>query len=89
METYLWTGVAPTLAAAGTGVTGVLLTWDLKRPDRVLNIFTTSNPSSWLFLGSSVLVGYSAVAGAWLATGTAEALGLINTPAAASPLGAM
>jgi Fe-S-cluster-containing dehydrogenase component/formate-dependent nitrite reductase membrane component NrfD len=78
--------VAPALAVVGTGVTGVLLTWDLKRPDRVLYIFTKPNPKSWLFLGSLVLTGYGAVAGGWLAAGAAEALGVIGAPAAGSML---
>jgi Fe-S-cluster-containing dehydrogenase component/formate-dependent nitrite reductase membrane component NrfD len=78
--------VAPVLAAGGTAITGVLLTSDLKRPDRVLYILTKANPKSWLFLGSLVLTGYGAVAGGWLAAGTAEALGLIGAPAVASIL---
>jgi Fe-S-cluster-containing dehydrogenase component/formate-dependent nitrite reductase membrane component NrfD len=81
--------VAPALAAAGTGVTGALLTWDLKRPERVLYIFTKPNPTSWLFLGSIALTGYGVVAGGWLAAGTAEKLGLISSRTAGSIFGAL
>jgi Fe-S-cluster-containing dehydrogenase component/formate-dependent nitrite reductase membrane component NrfD len=80
----LGTLVAPALAAAGTGVTGVLLTWDLKRPDRVHYIFTKPNPNSWLFLGSLVLTGYGAVCGGWLTAGVAGSLGVIGAPALGS-----
>ncbi|HET8979292.1 MAG TPA: 4Fe-4S dicluster domain-containing protein [Solirubrobacteraceae bacterium] len=82
----LTTLVAPALAAAGTAVTGILLTWDLKRPDRVLYIFTKPNPDSWLFKGALVLVGYGAVSGAWLATGVAQRLGVIGAPGARGAL---
>ena len=44
----------------------------MKRPERVLYIFTKANPTSWLFWGSVALAGYSAVAGGWLASGVAE-----------------
>jgi Fe-S-cluster-containing dehydrogenase component len=46
----LGTVVAPALAVAGTAVTGVLLTWDLERPERVHYISTKPNPNA----GSSV-----------------------------------
>jgi Fe-S-cluster-containing dehydrogenase component/formate-dependent nitrite reductase membrane component NrfD len=82
----LGTLVAPALAAGGTAVTGALLTVDLKRPDRVLYIFTKPNPTSWLFLGSIVLTGYGAVSGGWLAAGVAGALGVIGEPAVGSLL---
>ena len=72
---------APAVAVGFTGITGGLLVWDLKRPERFLYIFTKANPSSWLFWGSVCLAGYSAVAGAWLAAGLAETVGLL-TPAA-------
>ncbi len=70
--------VAPAVAVAATAATGVLLVWDLKRPDRFLYIFTRPNPSSWLFWGAVCLAGHSAVAGSWLAAGLAQAAGLID-----------
>jgi Fe-S-cluster-containing dehydrogenase component len=42
---------APALALGGTAVTGALLVWDLKRPERFGYIFTKPNPSSWLVWG--------------------------------------
>jgi Fe-S-cluster-containing dehydrogenase component/formate-dependent nitrite reductase membrane component NrfD len=80
---------APALAAGGTALTGVLLTWDLKRPERVLYIFTKANPTSWLFLGSLALTGYGAVAGGWLAAGAAEALELIGASTRRKILGGL
>ncbi len=80
----LTTLVAPALAATGTGITGLLLIWDLKRPDRVLYIITKRNPTSWLYKGALVLGAYGAVAGCWLGVGVAERLGLIAPTAARS-----
>jgi Fe-S-cluster-containing dehydrogenase component/formate-dependent nitrite reductase membrane component NrfD len=81
--------VAPALATGFTAATGALLTWDLKRPERVLFIFTKANPTSWLFWGSVALAGYSAVAGGWLVGGVAEVLGMVPGPLTASARGAM
>ncbi len=69
--------VAPAVATSFTAATGLLLTSDLKRPERVLYIFTKANPTSWLFWGSVALAGYSAVAGAWLVGGAGGALGIV------------
>lgn len=69
---------APAVATGFTAVTGGLLVWDLKRPERFLYIFTKANPTSWLFWGSVCLAGYSAVAGTWLAAAVGEAAGLIG-----------
>ena len=70
--------VAPAIATAFTGATGVLLIWDLKRPERALYIFTKANPTSWLVWGSVVLAVYAAVAGTWLAVGVAATAGVID-----------
>jgi Fe-S-cluster-containing dehydrogenase component/formate-dependent nitrite reductase membrane component NrfD len=72
---------APAIGVGFTAATGGLLIWDLKRPERFLYIFTKPNPSSWLFLGSVCLAGYSAVAGGWLAAALGESVGLVG-PAA-------
>ncbi|HZE05534.1 MAG TPA: 4Fe-4S dicluster domain-containing protein, partial [Solirubrobacteraceae bacterium] len=82
----LGTIVAPALGVAGTAVTGALLTWDLKHPDRVLYILTKPNPNSWLFKGALVLGGYGAVAGGWLVAGVAGRRGVIGAAAARSLL---
>lgn len=70
--------VAPAVGVGFTAITGVLLVWDLKRPDRFLYIFLKPNPTSWLFWGSAALAAYSGVAGGWLAAGMAEAIGLLQ-----------
>ncbi|MGI8693442.1 MAG: 4Fe-4S dicluster domain-containing protein [Geodermatophilaceae bacterium] len=61
--------VAPALAVVMIAATGVLLVFDLKRPDRFHYIFLKPNPTSWLFWGSVALAAYAGVAGLWLLTG--------------------
>jgi Fe-S-cluster-containing dehydrogenase component/formate-dependent nitrite reductase membrane component NrfD len=65
--------VAPVLAAAGAAATGVLLVWDLKRPERFYYLFTRPNRGSWLVLGGYVLLVFGVAATAWFA---AAVLGL-------------
>jgi len=60
---------APLIALAGVGVTGVLLVWDLKRPERFWFILTKGNRTSWLFLGSLALAAFGAVVSLWLLAG--------------------
>jgi Fe-S-cluster-containing dehydrogenase component/formate-dependent nitrite reductase membrane component NrfD len=69
------TVVTPTIALAGVAATGVLLVWDLKRPERFFYILTKPNPRSWLFLGSLALAAFGAVATAWLVLGIVEESG--------------
>ncbi len=69
---------APMAATGFTAATGALLVWDLKRPERFYYIFTKSNRSSWLVLGSFCLAGYSAVAAGWLGAALFESVGLIG-----------
>lgn len=57
--------VAPVLGAVFASVTGVLLIWDLKRPDRFYYLFTKPNWTSWLALGSIVLLAFGAVISVW------------------------
>ncbi|PVZ06376.1 4Fe-4S dicluster domain-containing protein [Actinomycetospora cinnamomea] len=78
----LTTLVAPALGVLGTAVTGGLLVWDLKRPDRFWYILTKSNPRSWLVLGAYALAAFAAVSGVWLLYGIALETGLL----AASPV---
>ncbi len=73
----LSTIVAPALGVAGVSITGVLLIWDLKRPERFLYIFLKSNFGSWLVLGSYALALFAAVAGIWLLLGIGVETGLI------------
>lgn len=60
--------VAPAVALGFAAVTGILLVWDLKRPERFLFIFFKSNPTSWLVWGAYTLSVFSAVALVWLLT---------------------
>jgi Fe-S-cluster-containing dehydrogenase component len=64
--------VAPVLAAAGAALTGVLLVWDLKRPDRFHYLFTRANPTSWLVLGGYCLLLFGAAALAWFVAGVLD-----------------
>jgi Fe-S-cluster-containing dehydrogenase component/formate-dependent nitrite reductase membrane component NrfD len=80
---------APALAVGFTAVTGVLLVWDLKRPERFAYIFTKANPTSWLFWGSVCLAGYSALAGAWLGAALAQSAGLLAPAAFVRVVGAL
>ncbi len=78
--------VAPVVALVGTGVTGVLLVWDLKRPERFLYIFLKPNPTSWVFLGAVVLAAYSGLASLWLLAGLLGETGWIELLAAPAGL---
>jgi Fe-S-cluster-containing dehydrogenase component/Ni/Fe-hydrogenase subunit HybB-like protein len=50
-------------------LTSVLLVTDLKRPERFLYILLRPNSTSWLVRGTWFLMGYGALATAWLALG--------------------
>jgi Fe-S-cluster-containing dehydrogenase component len=65
--------VAPVLGAAGVGLTGLLLVWDLKRPDRFYFLFTKGNHGSWLVLGGYCLLLFGAAAAAWFVAGLLQA----------------
>ncbi|PLV47904.1 ferredoxin, partial [Mycobacterium tuberculosis variant microti OV254] len=69
---------APAIGVAGVGLTGVLLVWDLKRPERFLYILLKPNPRSWLFWGAVVLGVAGALFTAWLAVGLLEDAGVVN-----------
>ncbi|HEY3896934.1 MAG TPA: 4Fe-4S dicluster domain-containing protein [Pseudonocardiaceae bacterium] len=78
--------VAPAVGLAGVGLTGVLLVWDLKRPERFLYIFLKPNPRSWLFWGSVVLSVGAVSFTVWLVVGTLGAAGVLDAGAAGSIL---
>lgn len=80
---------APAIGVGGTALTGALLVWDLKRPERFWYIFAKANPRSWLFLGSVCLAGYSAVAGGWLAAALGASRGVLGPAAFARALGVL
>jgi len=74
---------APALGLGFTAATGVLLVWDLKRPERFLYIFTKPNPTSWLVWGSLALTAFAAVSGGWLAAALAARATLLSPGALA------
>jgi formate-dependent nitrite reductase membrane component NrfD len=87
---------APATAAIGTAVTGVLLVWDLKRPERFYFLLSRPNTSSWLVKGGWCLMAIAAVSGGWLllqlagVSGdgpTAYVLAVLSIPAAVMAAG--
>ena len=71
--------VAPALGVVGTGATGALLVWDLKRPERFWYLLAKSNFRSWLVLGAYALGLHAAVSGIWLLYGLGVATGLVGS----------
>jgi formate-dependent nitrite reductase membrane component NrfD len=61
--------VCPLVALAALAATSALLILDLKRPDRFFYLITKPNFRSWLVIGSYFLMGYGALAAAWLMCG--------------------
>jgi formate-dependent nitrite reductase membrane component NrfD len=59
----------PLVAGLFLGLTGGLLVWDLKRPDRFYYLLTKGNPSSWLVKGAWILSAYGSVLGIWFLLG--------------------
>jgi Fe-S-cluster-containing dehydrogenase component/formate-dependent nitrite reductase membrane component NrfD len=59
----------PLVAGLFLGLTGGLLVWDLKRPDRFYYLLTKGNPSSWLVKGAWILSAYGGVLGIWFLLG--------------------
>lgn len=82
--------VAPVVALLLAAVTGVLLVWDLKRPERFLFIFLKSNWTSWLVWGAYALAAFSGVAALWLLATVADVSGAMDPLAwVAIPAGAL
>ncbi|MEX2556979.1 MAG: 4Fe-4S dicluster domain-containing protein, partial [Actinomycetota bacterium] len=77
-DRWLLRGFAPVLAGAMTAVTGFLLVWDLKRPERFLYIIFRSNFSSWLVRGAYVLAIHAAISGTWFLSYMFDADGVID-----------
>jgi Fe-S-cluster-containing dehydrogenase component/formate-dependent nitrite reductase membrane component NrfD len=67
--TTLFNIVCPAVALAGLAATSALLVFDLKRPDRFFYLITKPNFRSWLVIGTYFLLGYGALAAAWLLCG--------------------
>ncbi len=57
----VWTLGVPMAAGAFLAVTGWLLIWDLKHPERFYLIFTRPQWGSWLVRGAFIIGGYAAL----------------------------
>ena len=64
---------APLIAGIFLALTGVLLVWDLKRPDRFHYLLTKGNPGSWLVKGAWILAAHAVILGLWFLFGLAGA----------------
>ncbi|HEY6395714.1 MAG TPA: NrfD/PsrC family molybdoenzyme membrane anchor subunit [Candidatus Binataceae bacterium] len=66
-------GIAPlsfpaaSLALLFVAITGILLIWDLKRPERFYFLFTKPNPHSWVVWGAYILLAYGLCSFIWTA----------------------
>ena len=69
---------APAIALLFALVTGALLIWDLKRPERFLFIFLKFNPTSWLVWGTLAFSVFSALSGIWLLLGVLATVGVLT-----------
>jgi formate-dependent nitrite reductase membrane component NrfD len=67
--TTLFNIVCPAVALIALAATSALLIFDLKRPDRFFYLITKPNFRSWLVIGTYFLLGYGALAAAWLLCG--------------------
>jgi ferredoxin/formate-dependent nitrite reductase membrane component NrfD len=72
----LWTMAVPIVSLAWLAITGVLLVWDLKHPERFYLIFTRPQWASWLTRGAFVIAAYGATLAAHLAAGSAGSVSL-------------
>ena len=75
----------PVIAGVFLAITGVLLVWDLRRPERFYYLITRANPRSWLVKGAAVLGAFATVCAAWFVAGLANsavALQVLAAPAA-------
>ena len=61
--------VPPVVAGVFLAATGVLLVWDLRRPERFYYLITRANRRSWLVKGAVVLGAFAAVCAAWFVAG--------------------
>ncbi len=68
----------PLVAGLFLLLTGVLLVWDLKRPDRFHYLITKGNPGSWLVRGAYILGAYAVVLGVWFVAGVLDSIGLVE-----------
>jgi Fe-S-cluster-containing dehydrogenase component len=62
---------SPLVAGLFLALTGLLLVWDLKRPDRFYYLLTKGNPGSWLVRGAWILSLYAVIMAVWFIGGIA------------------
>ena len=77
--------VPPVVAGFFLAVTGVLLVWDLRRPERFYYLITRGNRRSWLVRGAWVLGAFGAICALWFVAGIAASstgLQVLAAPAA-------
>ena len=83
----MWMRVtAPIVGGLLLLVTGVLLVWDLKRPDRFMYLLTKGNPSSWLVRGSWILTAQAIAFAAWFLAGAFQLEGAAEVAIAISAI---
>ena len=68
----------PLIAGILLLATGVLLVFDLKRPDRFWYLLTKGNPGSWLVRGAWILGAYGIVLAIWFIVGVTGTGGAIR-----------
>jgi Fe-S-cluster-containing dehydrogenase component/formate-dependent nitrite reductase membrane component NrfD len=61
--------VSPMIALVALAATGLLLIFDLKRPDRFFYLLTKPNFRSWLVIGAYILMTFGALCVSWLVCG--------------------
>ncbi|MDE3135050.1 MAG: polysulfide reductase NrfD [Acidobacteriota bacterium] len=67
--TSLTNVICPLIALVALAVTGALLIFDLKRPERFFYLLTKPNFKSWLVIGAWILMAYGALGFLWLVLG--------------------
>lgn len=80
---------SPIVAMIFTGLTALLLIFDLKRPDRFYYLLTKPNLRSWVVIGAYILIAYGGLSFVWLFTSILAGApsGIIVYPAAAFGIG--
>ncbi len=78
VESLWMSWVGPLIAGLLLALTGILLVWDLKRPDRFLYLLTKGNPRSWLVRGAWILGAYAIVLAVWFLGGLIGADGMVK-----------
>ncbi|MEJ2202619.1 MAG: polysulfide reductase NrfD [Gemmatimonadota bacterium] len=62
----LWGWYAPTIGLVGLVATGLILVWDLERPERFWMVLLKPQPRSWLVRGGFIITAYGALLAAHL-----------------------